>query len=102
MSTGTLRIHLSHGVGLRAMDFNGSSDPYVKITVGGETKVSRTVKKDLSPNWNEFFEFPGALDELTACPLELHVFDADFIKRDDPLGHAEVALHELHSRCRAP
>ena len=40
---GSIRVHLDRGVGLKAADKNGKSDPYVAVTVGKtkkKTKVS--------------------------------------------------------------
>lgn len=34
----------------------GKSDPYVKINIGGETFVSRVIKSNLNPVWNEMYE----------------------------------------------
>ena len=36
-NSGRLRVRLSHAIGLRSMDSNGYSDPFVKLTLGKET-----------------------------------------------------------------
>ena len=98
MAVGTLGVTVLNATGLKAMDRNGFSDPYVKVSVAGVTKKTKTMKKTLSPRWDEFMEFPGRLSDLIASPLELRVFDYDTLSRDDPMGAAEISLHELQSR----
>lgn len=52
---GTLHIKLLRGVGLKAADSNGFSDPYCKLNLGGVVNKSRIVKKTLNPEWQEDF-----------------------------------------------
>lgn len=47
--TGTLRLFLSHAVGLRAKDSNGYSDPYIKLSLASHRAKSKTIKKTLNP-----------------------------------------------------
>jgi hypothetical protein len=47
--SGTLRITLSHALGLKSMDSNGFSDPYVKLSLGKHHVKSKTIKKTLNP-----------------------------------------------------
>uniref|UniRef100_A0AAY4ESR5 Extended synaptotagmin-like protein 1b n=1 Tax=Denticeps clupeoides TaxID=299321 RepID=A0AAY4ESR5_9TELE len=62
---GVLRIHLVGGQNLVPKDnlmggiVKGKSDPYVKISVGGKTFKSHTIKENLNPVWNELYEVPG-------------------------------------------
>ena len=101
--SGVLRVHLSHALGLRSMDRNGFSDPYVKLTVGKKTVKSKIIKKTLNPRWDEDFEFRGTLRELTAEPMLVSAWDYDFGSRNDPLGDGRVDLsglaHEAHLEC---
>ena len=50
---GTLQVCIHRAAGLKAMDFNGKSDPYVKVVCGGQSKKTRVIKANLSPEWNE-------------------------------------------------
>ena len=100
--TGVLHVHLSHAVGLKAMDRNGFSDPYVKLSLKGQQHKSKTIKKTLDPKWDEGFEFKGELRELISDPLQLHVFDKDWGSSDDKLGNASVDLRELEVNQRMP
>ena len=42
--TGTLRVHLKKGIGLKAADLNGKSDPYVKVICSRQEKKSKVIK----------------------------------------------------------
>ena len=39
------------------MGASGSSDPYVKIELGDQIRKTKTVKKNLNPSWNQYYEF---------------------------------------------
>lgn len=69
-----------------------NSDPYVKLTVGKETKKSPTIRASLNPRWMDckidFFKVPK--DEK----LKVQVFDEDFLTRDELLGSFVVDLHK--------
>ena len=95
LESGTLRVHLQRASDLKAADRNGFSDPYVKLSLAGQSHKSKTIKKTLNPQWNETFEFSGVLRDLLAEALQLHVFDWDRATKDDPLGNASVDLRPL-------
>lgn len=109
MESGTLHVVLVRGAGLKSMDRNGFSDPYVRLTCNGITHKSKVVKKTLDPSWEEEFTFRGVLRELCAAPLQLHAFDHDLVGRDDRLGVATAELRGLEAgdirecaRCPVP
>ena len=62
-----LVVHLRSASGLRAADRGGTSDPYVKLSLGGVKHKSEWKKETLAPSWNNAkFEFGGGdatLDE---------------------------------------
>ena len=70
---GVLRVHLHKGVGLKASDRNGKSDPYVLLSIGTARKQSRVEESTLDPVFNEDFEFEGTLGELLSHGLLLRV-----------------------------
>ena len=69
--------------GGQAADRNGKSDPYVKLSIIGQKHKSKTVMRNLNPEWDERFEFRGTLSELLAAPLTLECFDYDYLTKDD-------------------
>uniref|UniRef100_A0AAY4ET99 Extended synaptotagmin-like protein 1b n=1 Tax=Denticeps clupeoides TaxID=299321 RepID=A0AAY4ET99_9TELE len=86
---GVLRIHLVGGQNLVPKDnlmggiVKGKSDPYVKISVGGKTFKSHTIKENLNPVWNELYEM--VLTQVPGQDVNLEVFDKDMDK-DDFMG----------------
>uniref|UniRef100_A0A3Q0T443 Extended synaptotagmin 1 n=1 Tax=Amphilophus citrinellus TaxID=61819 RepID=A0A3Q0T443_AMPCI len=80
---GLLRIHLLAGQNLVPKDnlmggmMKGKSDPYVKISIGGETFTSEVVKGNLNPTWNEMYEVSKGQD------LHVELFDKDMDMKDD-------------------
>lgn len=97
-STGTLKILLKKGVGLKAADLNGKSDPYVIVKCGGLEQRTKTIQKTLDPVWNETLDFTGSLQQFLRTGMLLKCFDRDFLTRDDPLGEASVSLGELRRK----
>eukprot|EP00039_Didymoeca_costata_P029545 m.25094 g.25094 ORF g.25094 m.25094 type:complete len:915 (+) comp7676_c0_seq1:317-3061(+) len=55
-----LCVTVVSGIGLRKTDVFGTPDPFVKISLLGETYSSKPVKKTLSPVWNQPFHFKQA------------------------------------------
>ncbi|KAM8917460.1 uncharacterized protein AB9W97_001955 isoform 1-T1 [Spinachia spinachia] len=96
---GLLRIHLLAGTNLVPKDnlmggmVKGKSDPYVKINIGGETFVSRVVKSNLNPVWNEMYEV--ILTQLPGQDLQIEVFDKDMDMKDDFMGRLKINLKDI-------
>ncbi|KAK9878537.1 hypothetical protein WA026_022434 [Henosepilachna vigintioctopunctata] len=88
-----LKVHLRRGQRLAAMDKNGLSDPYVKFKVGGTLLYkSKTISRDLNPNWDENFTVPI---EDPFVPIHIKVFDYDWGMQDDFMGSAVLDLTTL-------
>ncbi|KOO24514.1 c2 domain containing protein, partial [Chrysochromulina tobinii] len=95
-NSGSLRVHLSHAIGLRSMDSNGYSDPFVKLTLGKETHKSEIVRKSLNPRWDKDYFFRGGFEQLVTLPLQVHAWDNDRLSiRNDPLGSGLIDLRQL-------
>ena len=92
---GSLRVRLGHARGLKSMDRNGFSEPYVKLTLGKTTFKSEIIKKTLNPRWDKDFFFRGSLAQLIATPLEVQCWDYDFMSRNDRLGDGSIDLRLL-------
>lgn len=89
---GALYVQIIAGYNLVAADANGTSDPYVKVTLGKKTQRTPVICDTLNPAWNAtpfLFEAPS-LDEV----ISFEVLDSDFFK-DDPLGDFEVSVSEV-------
>ena len=89
---GFTKLHIIEAKGLKAVDSNGSSDPFVKVVqiVDGKPKTlhkSSVVKKSLSPVWNEEFV-------LESPPSQVQFFlkDHNNFFSNINLGHVGVDL----------
>ncbi|KAF9438678.1 hypothetical protein BGZ76_006051, partial [Entomortierella beljakovae] len=80
-----MRIHISRGRDLAPKDKSGKSDPYAKISIGGQCFTTKVVKKNLNPIWNESFDFviePQSMPDI----VKLVLWDKDLISSDDFMG----------------
>lgn len=88
-----LDVWLRSGQNLVARDSCGTSDPYVKFKMSGKLVYkSKTVHKNLNPDWNERFIIPV---EDVFQPLQVKVFDYDWGLQDDFMGSASFDLSNL-------
>lgn len=92
-AVGLLIVELHSASELLALDYGGTSDPYVKLSVGDAKQRSKVMTRTTEPRWEEKFRFAvrdAALDKLT-----LRLFDRDMVGDDDPLGSLTLPLSEL-------
>jgi hypothetical protein len=89
-----LRVRVMEAKNLPAMDWGGTSDPYIVATFEGNKKKTSTIFKTLAPVWNELLGFPTKADEMDNL-LQLECFDQDFGGKDDSCGRCEVDLNGL-------
>lgn len=97
-SEDSVRITVVSASGLPAADSNGLSDPYAVLTLSTHPRKNlrtKTIKKTLSPSWDERFEWTGHRDELRGASCEVKVYDWDRLSRDDLLGTGVVKLSFL-------
>ncbi|XP_048728473.1 rabphilin-3A-like isoform X2 [Ostrea edulis] len=86
--------------GLKAMDSNGLSDPYVKLhLLPGASKSNKlrtkTIHKTLNPDWNETLTYYGITeDDTIRKTLRLAVLDEDAFGFDF-IGETRVPLKRL-------
>lgn len=79
---------------LKAMDYDGTSDPYVVIRSSKEEAMTRPQRNTLNPIWEEEFQFevadPGEI-------VQIQVFDKDFEQNSEDtfLGSTEIMLRDL-------
>ncbi|CAB4275591.1 unnamed protein product [Prunus armeniaca] len=95
-SLGLLKVTVVQGKRLVIRDFK-SSDPYVVIKLGNQVAKTKVINSCLNPVWNEELSF--FLNEPIGV-LNLEVFDKDFLKTDDKMGHAHVSLQPIVSAAR--
>jgi len=94
----TVKMIVESARDLRAADFNSKSDPFVvcerQDQSGKLHKLFQTnvKKKTLSPEWNEEHVVNG-LGRGEA--LKFHVWDEDFGKKPDNLGHAFLKFEDI-------
>ncbi|ETE71807.1 Multiple C2 and transmembrane domain-containing protein 1, partial [Ophiophagus hannah] len=90
---GIVSITLIEGCGLKAMDSNGLSDPYVKFRLGHQKYKSKIMSKTLNPKWREQFDLH--LYEERGGIIDITVWDRDAGKKDDFIGRCQVDLSTL-------
>lgn len=80
------------------MDRNGSSDPYVKLTLLPEKKHKFSTKikhNDLNPFFDETFLFNVSFNELQRKTLQIVVYDFDRLSKDDRIGQISIPLDTI-------
>lgn len=95
-----LLVAVIRGRDLEAVDrgFFGpaSSDPFVRLEIDGEERLTTVKKRTLEPVWLEKFCIPAA-DTDNAC-LHLTVLDWDITRAADHMGHVRMDLRQLRNR----
>lgn len=91
-----LVVTLLKATDLPASDFEmmqgGKSDPYVALTLGGQTFKSSKVKKTLDPVWHPAERFEFDVIHVRKEVLKIEIFDFDTWNSDDLLGTAAVPV----------
>jgi Ca2+-dependent lipid-binding protein len=88
-----IELAIERGKDLSIKDFNGTSDPYVKVYYGTEEKfITSTIYKNLNPIWNEKVSF--FVYDLN-IPIYFYLFDYDRIGRDESMGSTKIDLWKL-------
>eukprot|EP00996_Jenningsia_fusiforme_P000241 NODE_1196_length_1650_cov_25.443473_g1062_i0.p1 GENE.NODE_1196_length_1650_cov_25.443473_g1062_i0~~NODE_1196_length_1650_cov_25.443473_g1062_i0.p1 ORF type:complete len:444 (+),score=84.61 NODE_1196_length_1650_cov_25.443473_g1062_i0:156-1487(+) len=85
-----LDIVVSRASNLPIADPEGTSDPYVIVTVGKEVRRTACRKRTLNPTWGETLSFrnvPG-MRQL----ISIHIFDRDYVGQDDLLCTGQVSI----------
>ncbi|KAL0066519.1 phosphatidylserine decarboxylase [Marasmius tenuissimus] len=79
----TLRVQVVACSNLPARDFNGLSDPYVKVSLGTTTFKTPVMRYTLNPVYDAkkaTFDFP--IETCNPLPLKFVVWDKDWIGKD--------------------
>ncbi|PLB53391.1 hypothetical protein P170DRAFT_349459 [Aspergillus steynii IBT 23096] len=87
-----LKVNVLRGRNLAAKDRNGTSDPYLIVTLGDARQSTPTIPKTLNPEWNVAFEMP-----VVGVPLlECICWDHDRFGKDY-MGEFDIPLEEIFS-----
>jgi len=92
---GTLTLTVIEAKNLSAMDNNGKSDPFCKVETnfGAQVFTTHTIKKTLTPRWDEAFPiYVGELEDTHL--ISVNVYDRDVIGSDF-LGVARLSMKLL-------
>uniref|UniRef100_A0A8C2WC53 Double C2-like domains, alpha n=1 Tax=Cyclopterus lumpus TaxID=8103 RepID=A0A8C2WC53_CYCLU len=100
-SSSQLHCTVLRAKGLKSMDFNGLSDPYVKLhLLPGACKANKlktkTIRNCLNPVWNETLVYIGITEEdMQRKTLRLTVCDEDKLTHNDLIGESRVPLKRV-------
>ncbi|XP_029952046.1 synaptotagmin VIII [Salarias fasciatus] len=90
-----LTVGIKQASSLKAMDFGGSSDPYVKVYIcPSKTKICETkvFKSTLNPVFNEQFSFQISKSALLKSTVVMKVFDFDRFSKHEIIGELRLEL----------
>ena len=92
-----LKIRLICGRNLKVGDRSGTSDPYVRFFVGGQTVTSDVIYKTLNPHWSNQ-EWILRVDNPDTDTLDIQVYDKDSFGKDDFLGSHMLPVSFMRKR----
>uniref|UniRef100_A0A914X2A9 C2 domain-containing protein n=2 Tax=Plectus sambesii TaxID=2011161 RepID=A0A914X2A9_9BILA len=100
-----LTVTLHQARDLRKMDITGGADPYVKVALALDGKVTKkrktSVRKNtLAPVWNEALNFNLSEKALKKTTIELQIMDHDLIGNDDTMGLVSIAPDSPDSKAQ--
>ncbi|KFX88241.1 hypothetical protein V490_07758 [Pseudogymnoascus sp. VKM F-3557] len=87
-----LRIVVLRGKNLAAKDKNGTSDPFLVISLGDTRDTTQYVPKTLNPEWNHLCDLP--VSSTKDLLLDIVCWDKDRFGKDY-MGEFEVALEDI-------
>uniref|UniRef100_A0A3B5Q5L4 Double C2 domain beta n=1 Tax=Xiphophorus maculatus TaxID=8083 RepID=A0A3B5Q5L4_XIPMA len=96
-----LHCTINKAKGLKPMDHNGLSDPYVKLhLLPGASKANKlrtkTLHNTLNPFWNETLTYYGITDEdMVRKTLRISVCDEDKFRHNEFIGETRIPLKKL-------
>eukprot|EP00744_Colponema_vietnamica_P005269 GILI01007734.1.p1 GENE.GILI01007734.1~~GILI01007734.1.p1 ORF type:complete len:1327 (-),score=328.72 GILI01007734.1:207-4187(-) len=94
-----LRAYIFSAFDLPPMDFGGTSDPFLVLSLAGRSAQTRVIKQTLNPVWNELIVLSVSLPtQLAFAPdLVIQVNDQDFLGFDS-MGFTRVPCSRIPSR----
>ncbi|THW09129.1 hypothetical protein D6C93_03119 [Aureobasidium pullulans] len=94
-----LRVQVLEGRNLAPKDKNGTSDPYLVITLGDAREATSVIDKTLNPKWNQTFDLP--ISGISSLLLEGVCWDKDRFSKDY-MGEFDVALEDIFTNGQTP
>jgi len=93
---GVLHVKLLRAAHLSAKDVNGRSDPFVKLSMGGQLHKSSTKRETLNPVWDEHYDFVVGVAELeNNQKLRAEVWDWDRDGKREFMGHVTLDVKRV-------
>lgn len=92
-----LSVHIVEARDLTSMYKDGTSDPYVRITLEGQEIESNVKKGTLNPVWNESFTFEILHGRES---MKVMVMDKDTFGNDDFKGQTEIDMEQLRDQMK--
>ncbi|PHH50234.1 Phosphatidylserine decarboxylase proenzyme 2 [Ceratocystis fimbriata CBS 114723] len=89
-----LKVEVLKGRNLAAKDRNGTSDPYLVLSLGEARITTHSVSKTLNPEWNVSGAMP--VNSLHSLVLDVICWDKDRFGRDY-MGEFDITLEEIFS-----
>ena len=89
---GVLIVHVKSASDLIVCDFT-SSDPYVKLQLGIEERITKVIYRNLNPCWNE--KHYMEVFDIDTQVLEISLFDHDVLTSHDFMGCAHFNIKQL-------
>ncbi|CAI9098010.1 OLC1v1034557C1 [Oldenlandia corymbosa var. corymbosa] len=85
---------------ISAKDVEGRkhTNPYAVITLNGEKRKTKSIRKNRDPTWNEEFEFlleEAPLKEQINVEISSKPRGIGFISSKEPLGHVDINLGDV-------
>ncbi|KKA30642.1 hypothetical protein TD95_004215 [Thielaviopsis punctulata] len=87
-----LKVEVLKGRNLAAKDRNGTSDPYLVLSLGESRITTHSVPKSLNPEWSVSGSMP--VNSLHSLVLDVICWDKDRFGRDY-MGEFDLALEEI-------
>ena len=98
LAPANLEITILGAKDLMAADRGGTSDPYVRMTIGNAlstAKKTRVAKKTLNPTFDQSFSFALSAEKRRET-LTVECLDEDIVGADDSLGSFNIRIDSLN------
>lgn len=89
---GVLIVHVKSASDLIVCDFT-TSDPYVKLQLGIEERMTKVIYRNLNPCWNE--KHYMEVFDIDTQILEISLFDHDVLTSHDFMGYTHFNIKQL-------